>query len=293
MQRITACLFEWIIARLDEVVCRKGGAVHQHSLGWLGKSRLPLAFCRLLRDVEPVHLRDIERAKQLAQRVLDERIRFWRASNDVHSFSVPSSRPTIFFLETRAALVEAAACARAACRDSATFSWRDTVEALAPDLCRAFPEVVHFESALQWSVQMQPLQSKAGSKRSRSSFPHAAAAEFQFDHSWTPRDDIDRMSLKELELEHMHLLVRDMKLGKVVLFTGAGLFASAGLPSWKDLLTELIDRYDDVTRSAAADVARSESMVRRLRRLMDEGPKHYEQIAQVCATNSTCNHTNY
>jgi len=105
------------------------------------------------------------------------------------------------------------------------------------------------------------------------------------------------MSLKELEFEHLHLLVRDMTLGKVVLFTGAGLFASAGLPSWKDILTELIDRYDehcnDVTRSAVADVARSESMVRRLRRRMDEGPKHYEQIAQVCATNSTCNHTNY
>jgi hypothetical protein len=253
------------------------------SLGWWGRSRLPLAFCRLLRDVDPINLRDIDRAKHLAQVVLDERMRFWRASN---LFVVPSSRPIIFFHETRAALAEVAACTRAACPDSSTFSWLDTVEALAPDLCRAFPDVVHLEHALQWSVPSEPLHSQSGSKRSRLSSSNAASPGFQFDNSWTPSADVDHMSLQELQREHMHLLVRDLKQGKVVLFTGAGLFASAGLPNWKDLLLELIDRYDQHccdASSTTAEVGRSKNMVLRLRRLMDD-PKHYEQIAQVCTT---------
>ena len=93
------------------------------------------------------------------------------------------------------------------------------------------------------------------------------------------------MSLRQLEHEHIHLLIRDMKCGKVVLFTGAGLFCAAGLPNWKDLLLLMIENYNasctDTTKNSVDDVVRAQQTVTRLRRLMNDGLKHHEQVAQV------------
>jgi len=96
------------------------------------------------------------------------------------------------------------------------------------------------------------------------------------------------MSLRELENEHMHLLVRDLKLGKVVLFTGAGLFQAAGLPNWRDLLLLLIDKYqeDRADAGSADDAARTAQLVDRLRKFVDED--RHEQVAQAsCRTQHT------
>jgi hypothetical protein len=78
---------------------------------------------------------------------------------------------------------------------------------------------------------------------------------FHVDVKWKPRADIQSMTLQELEHEHIQLLIRDLKQGKIVLFTGAGLFSAAGLPNWRDLLLLLIDRYERQSTDARCNSA--------------------------------------
>ena len=297
-QRVRSSLFEWITARLDSIIEFKarprshphlsGTAGHNHTSGhtpgWWARSRLPLAYCRVLRDIEPCSLRNISRAKQLALRVLNERLVVWRSMN---ATSNSSSIPVFFCSETRAALVAAAACARDECGGASPFHWREVVSSLAPDFCRSFPDILDLSLSMKWGVGDESLRMKSGVKRTRSNSPRApcASSVFHIDPHWRPSEDISRMSLRQLEHEHIHLLIRDMKCGKVVLFTGAGLFCAAGLPNWKDLLLLMIENYNasctDAMKNSAEDVSRAQQMVTRLRRLMNDGLKHHEQVAQV------------
>jgi hypothetical protein len=215
-------------------------------------------------------------------------LQVWRSSSP-HPPSPPHARSYCFSLETRAALVACLACERAAHPPASAFCWRDAACALAPDFCRAFPDVCDVSRAIHWaSSDGTPA---AGLKRARAGCSPRApcvCSPFAVDPSWSPSADISGMSLRELENEHMHLLVRDLKLGKVVLFTGAGLFQAAGLPNWRDLLLLLIDKYqeDRADAGSADDAARTAQLVDRLRKFVDED--RHEQVAQAsCRTQHT------
>jgi hypothetical protein len=219
--------------------------------------------------------------------VLQARLQVWRSSSP-HPPSPPHTRSYCFSLETRAALVACLACERAAHPAASAFCWRDAACALAPDFCRAFPDVCDVSRAIHWpSSDGTPAAALKRARAAGSPRAPCVSSPFAVDPSWSPSADISGMSLRQLENEHMHLLVRDLKLGKVVLFTGAGLFQAAGLPNWRDLLLLLIDKYqeDRADAGSADDAARTAQLVDRLRKFVDED--RHEQVAQAsCSTHA-------
>jgi hypothetical protein len=153
---------------------------------------------------------------------------------------------------------------------------------LAPDFCRAFPDVCDVSRALHWaSSDGTPAASLKRVRAGCSPRAPCFCSPFAVDPTWSPSADISSLSLRELENEHMHLLTRDLRRGKVVLFTGAGLFQAAGLPNWRDLSLLLIDKYEEEGAGAgsADDAARAAQLVDRLRKFV--GEDWHEQVAQA------------